>query len=216
MGAPHIVGFMSVDARDVLAAMSKVIDPELNVDLVLAGMVKDLTVEGGRVRLKIELTTPACPLKGEIQSDAEAALQQVPGIEHFEIDWGAQVRAAPGQEKSLLPEVKNIVSVGAGKGGVGKSTVAVNLAAALARLGATVGLLDADFYGPSVPLMTGIRRKPTSRDGKTIDPLEAHGMRVMSIGFLVDPDQALVWRGPMLHGAVLQLVRDVNGESSTT
>ncbi len=203
---------MSVSERDVLAALSTVMDPELNIDLVKAGMIKDLKVDGSNVRLKIELTTPACPLKGKIQADAEAALKQVPRLEKFDIDWGASVRAAPAgmAKESLLPGVKNVVLVGAGKGGVGKSTVSVNLAVALARCGAKVGLLDADFYGPSIPLMTGLRRRPVSKDGKVLDPLEAHGLRVMSIGFLVEPDQALVWRGPMLHGALLQLVRDVN------
>ncbi|HYV43472.1 MAG TPA: Mrp/NBP35 family ATP-binding protein [Myxococcaceae bacterium] len=202
---------MSVTERDVLAALSKVMDPELNVDLVRAGMVKDLRLSGDQLKVKIELTTPACPLKGKIEADAEAALKAVPGLAKFEIEWGAQVRAAPaGMSKDqLLPGVKNVILVGAGKGGVGKSTVAVNLAVALARCGARVGLLDADFYGPSIPLMTGIRRRPVSKDGKTLEPLEAHGLRVMSIGFLVEPDQALVWRGPMLHGALLQLVRDV-------
>src|SRR5437868_4038077 len=203
---------MSVTERDVLPALSKVMDLELNVDLVRDGMVKDLRLSGDPLKLKIELTTPACPLKGKIEADAEAALKAVPGLAKFEIEWGAQVRAAPAgmSRDQLLPGVKNVILVGAGKGGVGKSTVAVNLAVALARCGATVGLLDADFYGPSIPLMTGIRRKPVSKDGKTLEPLEAHGLRVMSIGFLVEPDQALVWRGPMLHGALLQLVRDVN------
>lgn len=203
---------MSLSERDVLTAMSTVIDPELHVDLVKAGMVKDVRIQGNDVRLKIELTTPACPMKAKIQADSEAALRTVPGIGSFEIEWGAQVRSAPigmGKEQ-LLPNVKNVVLVGAGKGGVGKSTVAVNLAVALARDGARVGLLDADFYGPSVPMMTGLSDKPTSPDGKTLNPMEAHGLKVMSIGFLVEADQALIWRGPMLHGALMQLVRDVN------
>ncbi len=202
---------MSVTERDVLHALSQVMDPELHIDLVKAGMVKDVRMTGNTVKLKIELTTPACPMKGKIQADAEAALKAVPDLASFDIEWGAQVRSAPmGMAKdSLLPGVKNVVLVGAGKGGVGKSTVATNLAVALVKCGAKVGLLDADFYGPSIPLMTGIKRKPVSPDGKTLEPLEAYGMKVMSIGFLVEPDQALVWRGPMLHGALMQLVRDV-------
>jgi ATP-binding protein involved in chromosome partitioning len=205
---------MSVSESDILAAMSKVMDPELHIDLVKAGMVKDVRVEGDKARLKIELTTPACPMKGKIQADAEAALKAVPGLKTFDIEWGAQVRAAPAgmggtPGQALLPQVKNVILVGAGKGGVGKSTVSVNLATALAREGAKVGLLDADFYGPSIPLMTGVTEKPTSPDGKTLLPMEKHGLKLMSIGFLVEADQALIWRGPMLHGALMQLVRDV-------
>ena len=203
---------MSVNEQAVLAALSRVNDPELNQDLVKLGMVKDLRVDGANVSMKIELTTPACPMKDKIQKDVDAALKAVPGIGNIKVDWGAKVRAAPPgtSKEALLPGVKNVILVGAGKGGVGKSTVALNLACALAKHGAKVGLLDADFYGPSIPVMTGINKKPTSKDGKTLDPLQAHGITVMSIGFLIEPDQALVWRGPMLHGALTQLVRDVN------
>jgi len=196
--------------KDVLAALSTVMDPELNVSLVQAGMVKSVRVDGGRVSATIELTTPACPLKGKIQADAEAALKAVPGVTGLDLTWGAQVRGQP-QSTGMLPAVKNIILVGAGKGGVGKSTVAVNLAVALAKHGAKVGLLDADFYGPSVPMMTGLSdQRPVSPDGTRLEPLETLGMKVMSLGFLVEPDQALIWRGPMLHGALQQLMRDVN------
>jgi len=131
-------------------------------------------------------------------------------VQSLQIEMTARVRAANLSKDQLLPHVKTVVLVGAGKGGVGKSTVALNLACALARHGAAVGLLDADFYGPSVPVMTGIKKKPVSRDGKNLEPLEAHGIKVMSIGFLIEADQALIWRGPMLQGALMQLVRDVN------
>ncbi len=202
---------MNHTEQDVLAALANVMDPELHIPLVKAGMIKDIRTDGGKVRFKIELTTPACPLKGKIQADTEDALRKA-GITDFAIEMGARVREAPAgmSKEQLIPGVKNVVLVGAGKGGVGKSTVALNLAVALQRCGAKVGLLDTDFYGPSIPVMTGIKRRPTSKDGKTMDPMEAHGIKVMSIGFLVDPDQALIWRGPMLHGALMQLVRDVN------
>jgi ATP-binding protein involved in chromosome partitioning len=196
--------------RDLLAALSRVQDPEIHRDIVSLNMVKNLRVEGDVVHLTVELTTPACPLKGQIQADVEAALRSVSGVAGVNITWGAQVRGAAPQKGSLVPGVKNVILVGAGKGGVGKSTVALNLALGLRLEGATVGLLDADFYGPSIPIMTGVSARPTSRDGKTLEPLTAHGLTVMSIGFLVDPDQATVWRGPMVHGALVQLLRDVH------
>jgi ATP-binding protein involved in chromosome partitioning len=201
---------MPLDTHAATDALRKVLDPELRRDLVSLGMVKDLAVDGETVRLKVELTTPACPLKDTIGRDVKAALEGA-GFKRVEISWGAQVRSAPGvAQSSLTPGVKNIILVGAGKGGVGKSTVAINLAVALARLGAKVGILDADIYGPSLPMLTGITQRPTSRDGQKLDPLVAHGVEVMSIGFLVDPDQALVWRGPMVTGALIQLLRDVH------
>jgi ATP-binding protein involved in chromosome partitioning len=201
---------MPLDPKTALDALRKVMDPELRRDLVSLGMVKDVVVEGDAVRLKVELTTPACPLKDTIGRDVKAALEGA-GFRSVELSWGAQVRAAPGAAQGqLTPGVKNIILVGAGKGGVGKSTVAVNVAAGLARTGAKVGILDADIYGPSVPMLTGVTDRPTSKDGKKLEPLHAHGMKVMSIGFLVDPDQALIWRGPMVTGALIQLLRDVN------
>jgi len=201
---------MSLDPKTALDALKQVQDPELRRDIVSLGMVKDLRVEGSVVSLKVELTTPACPLKDTIQRDVEAALRQA-GATKVELTWGAQVRSAPGVAQSALtPGVKNIVLVGAGKGGVGKSTVALNLAVALSAEGAKVGLLDADIYGPSLPLMSGTTARPNSKDGKKLEPLQAFGLKLMSIGFLIDPDQALVWRGPMVTGALLQLLRDVN------
>jgi ATP-binding protein involved in chromosome partitioning len=201
---------MPLDNDAALQALRKVLDPELRRDLVSLGMIKDLAVDGDAVRLKVELTTPACPLKETIGRDVTAALEGA-GFRRVQIAWGAQVRGAPGvAQAQLTPGVKNIILVGAGKGGVGKSTVAVNVAVALARLGAKVGILDADIYGPSLPVLTGLSERPTSRDGQRLEPLEAHGVKAMSIGFLVDPDQALIWRGPMVTGALIQLLRDVN------
>jgi len=202
---------MPIDEQTALAALRKVMDPELRRDLVSLNMVKDLRVDGTSVSLQVELTTPACPLKDTIARDVDTALRAA-GATEVRLAWGALVRSAPGVAQSALtPGVKNIILVGAGKGGVGKSTVAINLAVSLQRLGARTGILDADIYGPSVPLLTGtLGQRPSSKDGQRLEPLAAHGLKVMSIGSLIEPDQALIWRGPMVTSAVLQLLKDVN------
>jgi len=199
----------AITEKEVLSALSRVNDPELLQDLVSLGMVKQVRVDGSDVSVTIELTTPACPLKTKIRADVEEAIRAISGVCHVHVEMTAKVRkrAEPGE---IMPGVKHIVLVGAGKGGVGKSTCAVNLAVALQREGASVGLLDADFYGPSLPIMLGLKERAHSSDGKTLEPLEAHGLKAMSIGLLVDPDQALIWRGPMLHSALSQLFRDVS------
>lgn len=203
---------MSIKERDVMTALATVMDPDLRVDIVKAGFVKGLVIDGGKVSFKIELTTPACPVKDKLQAEAEQAVKALAGVTAVTVQMTAAVRAGPmgASKEGLLPGVKNIILVGAGKGGVGKSTVALNLACALQQHGASVGLLDADLYGPSMPVMTGLAKRPASLDGKTLEPLEAHGLKVMSIGFMIEADQALIWRGPMLQGALMQLVRDVN------
>lgn len=201
--------------EQVRAALSKVDDPELNRDLVTLGMVGDIAVEGGKVTVTVELTTPACPLKSQIQADCERAIRAIEGVEAVEVKMGARTRSMKSAEKSeedLLPGVKNVVIIASGKGGVGKSSVAINLAATLARRGARTGLLDADIYGPSIPTMMGVTRPPevTQADGRErMLPVESHGVDLMSIGFFVDPAQAVVWRGPMLHKAIRQFLGDV-------
>jgi ATP-binding protein involved in chromosome partitioning len=199
----------------VLEALRKVQDPELHRDIVSLGMVKNLAVAQGKVRFTVELTTPACPLRETIETDCKKALAQLGGISALEIEFGAQVRGskAGAGQTDLLPTVKNVVLVAAGKGGVGKSTVAANLAVALKMHGAATGLLDADIYGPSVPIMMGVKGEPEKLevDGAAkIKPAFAHGLPVMSIGFFLDPDQAVIWRGPMLGKALHQLMADVH------
>ncbi|MDH4228827.1 MAG: Mrp/NBP35 family ATP-binding protein [Nitrospirota bacterium] len=195
----------------VLDALSKVQEPELGKDIVTLNMVKDIQINGDKLAFTIQLTTPACPLKSEIEKRCRVALESVPGLSHIEVRWGSQVaRAAMNQQMDqMAPGIKNVIAVSSGKGGVGKTTVAVNLAVALAREGASVGILDADIYGPNVPKMMGLKDKPLSRDGKMVPP-EAHGVHVMSMGFLVPDDTPLVWRGPMIHGAIQQFLRDVD------
>jgi ATP-binding protein involved in chromosome partitioning len=199
----------------ILDALRRVQDPELHRDIVSLGMVKNLAISDGKVSFTVELTTPACPLRETIENDCKQALGQVPGINGLAISFGAQVRGskAGAGQTDLLPTVKNVVLVAAGKGGVGKSTVAANLAVALKMHGATAGLLDADIYGPSVPIIMGVKGEPKKIEvdgGQKIAPALAHGIPVMSIGFFLDPEQAVIWRGPMLGKALHQLMADVH------
>ena len=201
--------------EQILAALRNVQDPELHRDIVSLGMVKNLAIKNGTVSFTVELTTPACPLRETIETDCRKALAQISGIRALEISFDAQVRGskAGAGQTDLLPTVKNVVLVAAGKGGVGKSTVAANLAVALTKHGATAGLLDADIYGPSVPILMGVRSEPQKIevDGvHKIAPVLAHGVPVMSIGFFLDADQAVIWRGPMLGKALHQLMADVH------
>ena len=198
----------NVTTDQIRQQLSTVNDPELHRDLVTLGMVKDISIDGASCRIQIELTTPACPMKDQIQRDVDQAVKQLEGIDNVEIEWSAKVRSSrPGAD--TLPDVKNVVAVGAGKGGVGKSTAAVLLAFGLHRSGAKVGLMDADVYGPSIPTMTGVEgATPEVRDKMMVPPM-AGGVKIMSIGFMVDRNKALIWRGPMTHGVVKQFLEQV-------
>ena len=195
-----------------MAALSQIIDPDLGRDVVSLGMIKDLLIAAdGRVAFTFELTTPACPVRDRFKSQAEAAVAALPGVSSVEVQMTADVKPAflRPQASEMLPGVKHTIAVASGKGGVGKSTVAVNLAASLALSGARVGLLDADVYGPTIPGMTGTQAQPPVVDQKLI-PLEAFGLKLMSIGFLAGADKAMVWRGPMASRAIQQMMSDVN------
>jgi ATP-binding protein involved in chromosome partitioning len=194
----------------VLAALRVVKDPDLHQDIVTLGFVKNLRVSDGRVAFTIELTTPACPVKDQMRDQAHAAVSSLPGVSAVEVEMTASVRSAGSPEAGRAPVegVKNVIAVGAGKGGVGKTTVAVNLAIALAKCGSRVGILDGDIYGPNVPIMLGINQQLTT-DGKKIIPAEKHGVQVISMGFMTTDDSAVIWRGPMLHGAIQQFFREV-------
>jgi ATP-binding protein involved in chromosome partitioning len=197
-----------ISEEHVLAALSKVQEPELNNDLVTLNMIQDLAINEDRVSFTIFLTTPACPLKDQIEREARQAVEAVPGVGSVEIKLDANV-PDDGRDRGLLQlPIRNAIAVASGKGGVGKSTIAVNLAVTLANSGARVGLLDADIYGPNIPIMMGVERLPPLQGDKMI-PAEAYGVKLMSIGFLVQPGQPLIWRGPMLHSAIRQFLTDV-------
>ncbi len=192
-------------------ALAKVQDPELHRPMMQLGMFKNLRVEGSTVKLRVVLTTPACPLKDRIESEiSDAVVGRVDGIERVELEWDSDVSRTKGVTgRQDIPGVRNTIAVSAGKGGVGKTTVAVNLAFALLRTGARVGLLDADIYGPNVPIMLGLDERPEAQDGRMI-PLKKNGLEVVSIGTIIDPDKPIIWRGPMLAGALRQFLFEVN------
>jgi ATP-binding protein involved in chromosome partitioning len=194
----------------VLDALRVVKDPDLHKDIVALGFIKDLKIDGGRVGFTIELTTPACPVKDLMRDQAKAAVSALPGVSAVDVALSAQVRAVnrPEAGKAPVDGVKNIIAVGAGKGGVGKTTVSVNLAVALAQRGSRVALLDGDMYGPNVPIMLGLKTQ-LETDGQKIKPAERYGLQVVSMGFLTADDAPVIWRGPMLHGAIQQFFRDV-------
>jgi len=198
-----------VNQESVLKALSNVQEPELHKDLVSLNMIRDLEVDQGKVRFTIMLTTPACPLKTQIENEARAAVAALEGVGEIEIKLDANV-PNDGRARGLLQlPIRNAVAVASGKGGVGKSTVAVNMAVVLAQSGARVGLLDADIYGPNIPTMMGVDHLPAATAEKLV-PAESFGVKMMSIGFMVKPDQPLIWRGPMLHSAIRQFLTDVD------
>jgi len=193
----------------VLQKLKTVMDPELNRDLVSLNMIQDIVIDQDVVSFKLQLTTPACPLRGQIEQAARQAVLTIPGVRVVNIEVGAQVSRSAKLDEKVEIDVKNTIAVASGKGGVGKTTVAVNLAVALANSGAKVGLLDADIYGPNVPLMMGLTSLPQPKNNKLI-PAEAFGVKVMSIGFMVKESQPLIWRGPLLHSTIKQFLTEVD------
>ncbi len=195
----------------LLAALQAVVDPNTGADFVTTRQLKNLRIEGGDVSFEVELGYPAKSQIAGLRQALAAAARTVPGVENVNVELVTKVTPHAVQRGvQLLPKVKNIIAVASGKGGVGKSTTAVNLALALAAEGAMVGILDADIYGPSQPMMMGISGRPESEDGKTMEPMENHGVQVMSIGFLVEQDNPMIWRGPMATQALEQLLRQTN------
>lgn len=201
---------MAIEQAAVLDALRVVRDPDLHRDIVSLGFVKDVSIDGGAVAFTIELTTPACPVKDQMRDQARAAVLQIPGVAAVDVTMSARVREAASVDgpRQPVPGVKNIIAVGAGKGGVGKTTLAVNLAIALTRAGSRVGMIDGDIYGPNVPIMLGLRTQ-LGTDGEKILPAEKFGLQVVSMGFLTQDDAPIIWRGPMLHGALQQFFREV-------
>jgi ATP-binding protein involved in chromosome partitioning len=195
----------------VLEALKAIIDPDLRKDIVTLGFIKDLTIDGSNVAFRVVLTTPACPVKEQMETQANDVVKAIEGVENVTVTMDAEVPKGRGIGGNMaLPNVKNIIAVSSGKGGVGKSTVAVNLAVGLSKLGAKVGIMDADVYGPNVPLMLGVADKQPQIANNQIIPIEAYGVKVISMALLAPADKPMVLRGPMLHGIVRQFLSDVN------
>jgi ATP-binding protein involved in chromosome partitioning len=205
---------MAIDAYRVLEALKAVKDPDLHKDIVSLGFVKDVVVDGGRIAFTIELTTPACPVKEQMKEQARSVVQSLEGVSTVDITMTAQVRkaVAPDLNKASVPGVKNVIAVGAGKGGVGKTTVSVNLALALARTGSRVGIIDGDIYGPNVPIMLGVKAQ-LNTDGEKIVPARKFDIQVVSMGFLATDEAPIIWRGPMLHGVIKQFFHEVRWDN---
>jgi ATP-binding protein involved in chromosome partitioning len=197
-----------VTEEKVLDVLKRVQDPDLHKDIVSLGFIRNLKIEGGNVAFDLNLTTPACPVKDQMRDEAVALVKGLAGVQKVDVNMTAEVRSTPQMDRTALKGVKNIVAVGSGKGGVGKSTIAVNIAASLAIEGTSVGLLDGDIYGPTMPIMLGIDQQPRSVNNRMI-PQESAGIRFMSMGLLVKSDQPLIWRGPMAHRALQQCLFDV-------
>src|SRR5437867_1218077 len=198
----------AVTEEQVLGVLKRVQDPDLRKDIVSLGFIRNLKIEAGKVSFDLNLTTPACPVKDQMRDQAIELVKGLPGVENVEVHMTSEVKQAPQLDKTALSGVRNIVAVGSGKGGVGKSTIAVNIAAALAAEGARVGLLDGDIYGPTTPILLGLDQAPKSIGNRMI-PQEAAGLKFISMGLLVKADQPLIWRGPMAHRALQQCLFDV-------
>lgn len=197
--------------NEVLDALRPIVDPDFNKSIVDLGFVKNIEVEGGVVRFEIELTTPACPVKQEFERQARERVGALEGVTKVEVEMTADTRRTAKQISAadVLPGVRNTIAVASGKGGVGKSTTAVNLALALRAGDARVGVLDADVYGPSLPILTGVTERPQAAAENRILPVEAYGLKLISIGFFLTEDSPVIWRGPMVHGLIKQFLTDV-------
>ena len=200
---------MSALTRDtVLDALRRIQDPDLFKDIVTLGFVREVAIEGGAVKVNINLTTPACPVKDQMKGQAEELIRALPGVKSVQVDMTAEVRGTQGPPRQIANGIKHIVAVSSGKGGVGKSTVTVNLAVALHQTGARVGVLDCDVYGPDIPMMMGLTGEPETV-GRKLLPKERHGVKTMSIGYLLAEEKPVIWRGPMVHKLIEQFLGDV-------